>query len=149
MDEDTKDSEAEASDFDATVELFSEYYEGTMDAADASKLEDRIAADAQLKKAYADFEKTMEMLSGLHKMSAPLDFDKKVEETIHRRSGGRFFGKRAFGDRIPYEVLAVIVMLVAGAVYWMGRSSATGSHKLDRDNKPEIHEGARDVVPRL
>lgn len=141
--------EQEDTDFDATVELFSEYYEGSLAPAKADEVKALIAGDEKYKKAYADFEKTMEMLSGMHKMSAPLDFDKKVEGTIHRRSGGRFFGQRAFGERIPYELLAVVVMLLAALVYWMGRSSATGSHKLGKEPKPEIHEGARDVVPRL
>jgi hypothetical protein len=143
------EEEKEDSDFDANVELFSEYYEGSLAPEKAKEVESLIASDAKYKKAYEDFEKTMEMLSGMHKMSAPMDFDKKVEDTIHRRSGGRFFGKRAFGERIPYEILAIIVMLVAGAVYWMGRSSATGGHKLNNESEPEIHEGARDVIPRL
>ncbi len=134
--------------FDARIELFSEYYEGSLAPEKKAELDALIAEDPKYKKAYADFEKTMEVLSGMHKMSAPIDFDKKVEGTIHRRSGGRFFGKRAFGDRIPYEFLAIIVMVVAGIVYWMGRSSATGSHKLD-DSPPAIHEEAKDVVPRL
>jgi hypothetical protein len=141
--------EQEDTDFDATVELFSEYYEGSLAPEKAAEIEALIAGDEKYKKAYADFETTMEMLSGMHKMSAPMDFDKKVEGTIHRRSGGRFFGKRAFGERIPYELLAIVVMLLAGLVYWMGRNSATGSHKLGNEPKPEIHEGARDVVPRL
>lgn len=149
MGEEHNNKNAEDADFDTTVELFSEYYEGSLTAEKAAEVEDLIENDEKVKKAYADFEKTMEMLSGMHKMSAPMDFDKKVEDTIHRRSGGRFFGKRAFGQRISYEVLAVIVMIVAGAVYWMGRSSATGSHKLGTEPEPEIHEGARDVVPRL
>ncbi len=141
--------ENEVQGFDATVELFSEYYEGTLAPAEARVLKARIAGEPKLAKAYADFEKTMEMLSGMHKMSAPMDFDKKVEDTIRRRSGGLFFGKKAFGERIPYELLAVIVMVVAGAVYWMGRSSVTGSHKLGNEPGPDIHEGARDVIPRL
>ena len=143
------EEEIEDSDFDANVELFSEYYEGSLAPEKAKEVTRLIASDANYKKAYEEFEKTMEMLSGMHKMSAPMDFDKKVEDTIHRRSGGRFFGKRAFGERIPYEILAIIVMLVAGAVYWMGRSSATGGHKLNNESEPEIHEGARDVIPRL
>ncbi len=143
------DEHPEDPDFDETVELFSEYYEGTLAPDDAKQLEARIADEPKLKAAYDDFIKTMDALSGMHKMSAPMDFDKKVEDTIHRRSGGRFFGKKAFGERIPYEVLAVLVMLVAAGIYWMGRSSATGSHRLGSEPTPDIHEGARDVVPRL
>lgn len=149
MSEENTDSRVEGSDLDEIVERFSEYYEGNLDPEEAKEIEALIRDDEKVKKAYADFQTTMEMLSGMHKMSAPMDFEKKVEDTIHRRSGGRFFGKRAFGDRIPYEALAILVMIIAAIVYWMGRSSATGSHKLDNQKEPEIHEGARDVVPRL
>lgn len=137
------------SEFDENAQLFSEYYEGSLDASQKAEVDARIAEDPSFAAAYQDFVKTMEMLSGMHKMSAPLHFDKKVEDTIHRRSGGRFFGRRAFGQRIPYEILAVIVMLLAGAIYWMGRTSATGGHKLNKDKPPAQMDTERDVVPRL
>ena len=60
-------------------------------------------------------------------------------------SGGRFFGRRAR----PYEILAVVVMLLAAAIYWMGRTSATGGHKLNKDEPPAQMDTERDVVPRL
>lgn len=142
------DQEDETSEFDATVERFSEYYEGSLPAETQAEIGKLIAEDPKYEKAYEEFEKTMELLSGMHKMSAPMDFDKKVEETIHKRSGGRFFGRKAFGERIPYELLAVILMLLAAAVYWMERTSGTGGHKVNDDEVPEMHEGARDVLPK-
>jgi hypothetical protein len=143
------ESSAEQSEFDARVELFSEYYEESLPAEKQAELKKLIAEDDRYTKAYADFEKTMELLSGMHKMSAPMDFDKKVEETIHRRSDGRFFGRKAFGDRIPYEILAVIVMLLAGFVYWMGRTSGTTGHRLNHDEAPLDQNGDQEVVPKL
>lgn len=134
-------------DFDRNVDLFSDFYEGDLPDGQQAALARLIESDERYKKAYTDFEKTMEALSGMHKMSAPMNFDKRVEDTIHRRSDGRFFGRRAFGDRIPYEVLAICVLILAAAVYWMGRSSGTGGHKINDDEVPEMHEGAREVVP--
>ncbi len=125
---------------DAVVELFSEYYEGALPDEKAAEFSARLDTDSEFAAAYKQFEKTMELLSGMHKMSAPIDFDKKIEETIHRRSGGRFFGRKAFGERIPYEILAVVVMLLAGTIYWMGRTSGTGGHKFDDNNVPEMHQ---------
>lgn len=141
--------EQSESGFDDNTEIFSEYYEDNLDADKRAAFEKRMADDAEFAAAYQDFVKTMDMLSGLHKMSAPMDFDKKVEDTIHRRSGGRFFGRRAFGDRIPFEILAIVVMLIAAAVYWMGRTSGTGGHKLSPDEPPAAHDDDRDVVPHL
>lgn len=125
---------------DAVVELFSEYYEGSLSENKSTEFTERLAADDKFAAAYKQFEKTMELLSGMHKMSAPLDFEKKVEDTIHRRSGGRFFGRKAFGERIPYEILAVLVMLIAGAIYWMGQTSGTGGHRIDDSKIPEMHK---------
>ncbi len=142
-------TEAAQSDFDANVELFSDYYEESLPADKHAEIKKLIREDEKYKKAYADFEKTMEVLSGMHKMSAPLDFDKKVEGTINRRSGGRFFGRKAFGDRIPFEILAVMVMLLAAFVYWMGRTSGTGGHRLQNDNAPPPQDGVHEVVPKL
>jgi len=155
MADDTKDTPEETeggeaqSEFDANVELFSEYYEESLPAEKQAEIKKLIADDERYAKAYADFEKTMELLSGMHKMSAPMDFDKKVEDTIHRRSDGRFFGRKAFGDRIPYEILAVIVMLLAGFIYWMGRTSGTGGHRLNHDEAPQEDKDPGEVVPKL
>lgn len=141
MEEDTKSAfEAEDVADDANVELFSEYYEGSLASEVSAKFAKRLKEDSAYAKVYADFEKTMEVLSGMHRMSAPHDFDKKVEDTIHKRSGGRFFGRKAFGERIPYEILAVIALVLAGAIYWMGRTSDSGGHKIDNDAVPEMHE---------
>jgi hypothetical protein len=155
MADDTTDTPEETegggaqSEFDANVELFSEYYEESLPAEKQAELKKLIADDERYAVAYADFEKTMELLSGMHKMSAPMDFDKKVEDTIHRRSDGRFFGRKAFGDRIPYEILAVIVMLLAGFIYWMGRTSGTGGHRLNHDEAPLEDKDPGEVVPKL
>ena len=139
----------DTSEFEQNVELFSEYYEGSLSKDKTAELDALIADEPRYAEAYEEFKRTMEMLSGMHKMTAPVDFDKKVEDTIHRRSGGRFFGRRAFGERIPYEILAIIVMLLAGAIYWMGRTSGTGGHRLHEEEAPPVQDAQRDVVPRL
>ena len=146
MGDENKEADKSESEFEANQELFSEYYEGSLSAEKSAELDKLIAEDEAYSVAYADFEKTMELLSGMHKMSAPLDFDKKVEDTIHARSGGRFFGRRAFGDRIPYEILAVVLMVIALAVYWMGRSSGTGGHKLNKGEAAGEHERAQEMI---
>ena len=81
-------------------------------------------------------------------MSAPTSFKHDVEETIRQRSGGRFFGRKAFGERIPYEILAIAVLLIGLAAYLVLRSSTTGSLRYEENNgAPQMAPGARDVVP--
>jgi hypothetical protein len=98
-------------------------------------------------KADGDYEPA---LARLHKMSAPHGFAADVEETIRRRSAGRFFGRKAFGDRVPFEVLAIVVLVIGLAVFFLIRSSQTGSLRYEKQPEaPEIAPGARDVVPQL
>jgi hypothetical protein len=66
-------------------------------------------------------------LADLHRMAAPQDFADRVAATIHRRSQGRFFGRRAFGDRVPFGVLAGAALLLGLAIYVAMRWSSTGS----------------------
>lgn len=134
---------------DALNEKFSEYYEQTLPEAEMRAMTRRLEAEPELAAAYEEFVSTMRALSGLHKMSRPQDFERQVEETIHRRSAGRFFGRRAFGDRVPYELLAVVALALALGAYVLLRQSDTGSLKLPAsDPTPQIHEDAKRVVPR-
>ncbi|MBP6630083.1 MAG: hypothetical protein KBG28_19955 [Kofleriaceae bacterium] len=61
------------------------------------------------------------------KAEAPADFTAGVAETIHRRSGGRFFGRRTLGDRVPFGVLLVLALVVLAIIAALMWSSGTGS----------------------
>lgn len=90
-------------------------------------------------------------LSGLHKMSAPQDFAEGVTRTIEERSAGRFFGRRAFGDRIPYELLAVLALALGLGVYLLMRYSDTGSAEVPVDQAGEIQPispETREAIPK-
>ncbi len=130
---------------------FSDYLERRLDEKSQSGLEEHLANCDQCKTSLEDFKKTLEALSGMHKMSVPQTFKSNVEETIHKRSAGRFFGRRAFGDRVPFPVLAAIALLILLGIFAMIWTSDTGSLK-PFENSPEqpmIHDGAKDVVPHL
>ncbi len=88
-------------------------------------------------------------LAGLHRMSAPQSFRTQVERTLRERSAGRFFGRRAFGDRVPFGVLAVVALLVGLIIVALVWSSHTGSLRYERNgSEPELPPAAREVVPR-
>jgi hypothetical protein len=83
------------------------------------------------------------------KAAAPPTFTADVTETIHRRSAGRFFGRRTFGDRVPFGVLLVIGLVIALAVAAVLWSSSTGSLKVRRDpdsSQPPASDKARDTM---
>src|SRR5688500_20180219 len=87
-------------------------------------------------------------MSGLHRMPAPTKFEADVEETIRRRSGGRFFGRKAFGDRVPFAVIGMVVIALGLVVFFLLRCSDTGSLRYERHpDQPRIHPEAKDQMP--
>ena len=87
-------------------------------------------------------------VSQLLRVSAPEHFKHDVEETIRQRSGGRFFGRKAFGQRVPYEILALLILAIGVAAYLVIRSSTTGSLRYEKNTEaPHMAPGAKDVVP--
>ena len=113
-------------------------------AADAADVTDAADADDD---GMSD-EEYRQTVSQLVRVSAPTSFKHDVEETIRQRSGGRFFGRKAFGQRVPYEILAIIVLLIGLAAYYVLRSSTTGSLRYEENNSaPHMAPGAKDAVP--
>ncbi len=128
---------------------FSDHYEKVLPAARARLLEQHLEGCARCRAEYDRFRETMEMLSGLHKVSAPERFEQQVEDTIHRRSAGKFFGRRAFGDRVPFELLAVIALIIVVAAVLLLRFSTTGSVHDPLAPRPTAHPPTdlRDKLP--
>lgn len=128
----------------------SDYVEGNLSAAEAASVEEHLRGCAPCREALEAVKETVNALSGLHKIPAPPHFDRDVAETIRRRSGGRFFGRRAFGDRVPLEVLAILALALGLALYFFLRRSDTGSLRpFDRGSeRPAGHHEPQDVAPR-
>ena len=128
----------------------SDYVEGSLPPNEAAAVEEHLRGCAACTEALAAVKETVSALSGLHKIPAPPDFEREVAETIRRRSGGRFFGRRAFGDRVPLELLAILALGLGLALYFFLRSSDTGSLRpFDRGSqRPERGSEASDVAPR-
>ena len=100
---------------------FSDYYEKTLPAARAAEVEAHIKDCARCREEYEKFEAAMRSVSGLYRMNAPQDFKNQVADTIHRRSAGRFFGRKAFGDRVPFELLAILALVLVAGVFLLAR----------------------------
>jgi anti-sigma factor RsiW len=129
---------------------FDELAEGALAPADADELRAHLAGCAACRAAYDEHAATLAALSGLgkHKVAAPPGLPGSVEQTIHRRSGGRFFGRRAFGDRVPFEVLALIALAIVVVIFLILRGSPTGSLRLEQDPGSPPAEGVDKVIPR-
>lgn len=109
---------AEANDPHAAFEAdFSDYYDKALPSARAAELEAHLAECLRCQAEYQRFRGAVGVVSGLGRIAAPRHFDDQVTDTIHRRSAGRFFGRRAFGDRVPFELLAIVALAIVVAVY--------------------------------
>lgn len=100
---------------------FSEYYEGTLAPARRDEVEAHLAGCARCRAEYDKFREAVGQVALLGRAQAPRDFDDRVADTIHRRSAGRFFGRRAFGDRVPFELLAALALVALIAIYLFAR----------------------------
>lgn len=100
------------------TEAFSAYIEGDLGPAERAHVDEHLAACMQCRVSLERFRRTMGRLGAL-KRTAPVSFLENVQEQIHRRSRGRFFGKRGllFG-RIPWEWVS-LAMIVAMLVYYI------------------------------
>lgn len=144
-------SEAPQNDGHEEIEgKLSDYVEGSLSADDTAAVEEHLRGCPSCTEALAGVKETVNALSGLHKIPAPPHFERDVAETIRRRSGGRFFGRRAFGDRVPLELLAIVALVLGLALYFFLRQSDTGSLRpFDRgSSRPASSDDAADVAPR-
>lgn len=139
----------ERTEHDEIEELFSDFYEGELSAADKKRVETHLEACEQCEAEYADFTRAIEQISGLgkHKLAAPPDFEKGVESTIEKRSAGRFFGGRKLTDRAPLTILALIAIAIGVGLYWWLAGSETGSLKSRPDPPADVKDEVRDVLP--
>ncbi len=132
---------------DDEIGLLSDFHDNALPGDQAKQVAALIADDPRWRAASEDFTATKQALSGLQKARAPVSFAEDLTNTIHRRSGGAFFGRRAFGDRVPFGVLLVIGVILIIGVAIMLWSSQTGSLSTRSTNTPTEPTGT-EKLPR-
>jgi anti-sigma factor RsiW len=133
---------------DEIIAAVSDYLDGALPAARRAEVEQKVASDPAYQRAHAELVETRDALSGLQKARAPVSFDVDVTSTIHKRSAGRFFGRRTFGDRVPFGLLLVIALVILIPIAYVMWSSSTGSLKRDADRGDDAR-GSAQLVPKL
>ena len=132
---------------DEIIVALSDYLDGALTGDRKTEVEAKIESDPQWKRAHTELLETRNALSGLQKARAPATFEHDVTATIHKRSAGRFFGRKTFGDKVPFGalvIMAVLGLVVIGYVMW---ASSTGSLKVDRGHAPHDDGSGAIVKP--
>ncbi|MEM1350336.1 MAG: hypothetical protein AAGI01_17380 [Myxococcota bacterium] len=103
--------------------LFNAYFEGDLTQEERAEFESRLERDELFRCDYQAFVGIMGGLRDLPLQFAPDDFVEQVTSRIRRRSRGRFFAEHyLYRNRVPYEVIAVVMMAVMAAAYMMMES---------------------------
>jgi len=121
---------------DEIIAAVSDYLDGALPPDRRAEVAGKVASDPDWKRAHAELSTTRDALSGLQKARAPERFNQEVTGAIHRRSAGRFFGRRTLGDRVPFGVLLVIALVILIPIAYVMWSSMTGSLKRGPDREP-------------
>jgi anti-sigma factor RsiW len=134
-------------DDDEIIATVSDYLDGSLPADRRADVESRLATDPAWKRTHDELVETRKALSGLHKARAPQTFDQGVTSTIHKRSAGRFFGRKTLGDKVPFGALLVLALIFLIIIAYFLWASATGSLRRDHDPTPPA-AGSQSIAPK-
>lgn len=120
---------------DEIIAKVADYLAGALPAAEKDEVAKKIASDERWKRTHDEMvaaEEERKHISGLRKAKPPETFVEDVTSTIHKRSAGRFFGRKTLGDRVPFGVLLIVALVALAVVGYLMWSSQTGSLKVDK-----------------
>lgn len=131
-------------DHDAIQADFTDYVDGELGAARRAEVQAHVGECAECKEALETFKSTV---AGLRSLSAPPpaeDILTSVQSKIRKRSRGRYF-RRGFalqGYRFPYELVALLMLLLLLVVYF-GMTTLKDLGPVSRTNAGERSSSER------
>jgi hypothetical protein len=121
-----------------------DYVEGNLTGTAKSDVQAKVTSDQPehrlWKQTHDEMTEARKAIPGIRKQKAPDTFVEDVTATIHKRSAGGFFGRRTFGDRVPFGALLIVAMLALGVVGYLMWSSPTGSLKVQKQPEAPKHK---------
>lgn len=98
--------------------LFNAYLDGELSPDEVREFKERLLREPDFKREWEEFSQVMGGLHALPMEFAPNDFVDKVQSRIRTRSRGAFFAESIlFRQRAPYEVVAVVMLIVMASAY--------------------------------
>ncbi|HEY1816708.1 MAG TPA: hypothetical protein VGG74_30380 [Kofleriaceae bacterium] len=111
------------------------------------EVDEKIEASPSAEREDENEEEVRKALSGLQKARTRETFVQDVTSTIHKRSAGRFFARRTFGDRVPFGALAIAAVLGLVVIAYLMWASQTGSLAPRHETAPAQHGSALQLAP--
>jgi anti-sigma factor RsiW len=129
---------------DEVIIKVSDYLDGALKDPERAEVAKKVETDPVWKQTHDEMVEARKMISGMRKAKPPETFVEDVTATIRKRSAGAFFGRRTLGDRVPFGALLVVAIIALAAIFYLMRSSSTGSLKVEKHDTP-TQEPARPV----
>lgn len=117
---------SQSEEYEEQSRLFEDYEDDNLSINDREEFEQRLEEDEEFLRDYRTFQNTQAVLASMGKHEKHSGFGERVSAEIHNRSGGRFFGRRGFGDKIPFELLTIVVLVLAFLLTMVLRNSDFG-----------------------
>lgn len=112
--------------------MMSAYLDAELAADEAEEFESMIAADPATRSELEDLRKVMALVASLPEVEAPPDFAEKVTRRVRRRQLLAPEGALLGLVSMPFQVLSMIVILAAAALYMMAQLERRPT-KIERD----------------
>lgn len=125
-----------------------DYLEGRLAASEVERVEQFLATHPEHWAELDTAKEALAALSGLHKMSAPGEFSHQVTDRIRRRSAGRFFGRQGWGEKVPWQAIAALALVLLAALYLARRGFWPTDSDAPPDPDQKAIERARELVPK-
>ncbi|MFU8804289.1 MAG: anti-sigma factor family protein [Bradymonadaceae bacterium] len=98
--------------------LLNRYLDGDMDASEEAVMARRLEEDSELREELEGLTNVVGALGKLPLEFAPDDFVDGVQARMRKQSAGRLFAQNFLTQaRVPYEAVAVVMIIVMAAAY--------------------------------
>lgn len=121
---------------DLMIVEVSDFLDGALQGPEQAAIAAKVANDPVYKRIHEELLETRKAMSGMQKARAPATFAQDVTSTIHKRSAGRFFGRRTLGDRVPFGALMIVAVFGLCMIAYFLWASETGSLKPNPNHAP-------------
>jgi predicted anti-sigma-YlaC factor YlaD len=106
-------------DHQSAKELFSQFLDGELPSEQVKELEAHLDQCDTCRTELEALKKTLSSLAGLAPVPPPQDFGRKVQQRIKRRSRGRFFPDEHWIQRVPWEWISFVIIMLMLVMYYM------------------------------